>query len=110
MKTLADFKRLPVGTKIETLEGIPKYQNKVRTIEHKQSNAIRFEGGSWLQYPSAKETTIESEDTIRIDLQTAEGKVWNTLRYRVHKVPTIITTIENPTGKKVEVDTFTNQI
>ena len=61
MTTLSDFKRLPVGTKLR-LNGstLPNHKNMgtTREIEHKQSNAIRFVGGSWLQYPKASEITF----------------------------------------------------
>jgi len=83
MQTLADFKRLPTGTEIETLQGIPKYQNVVRKIEHKQTNGIKFEGGSWLYYPNAKETTILDEKTILIESQDQDGNIWNTLKYKI---------------------------
>lgn len=62
IKTLADFKRLPVGTTLTLTQAYDwvgkdwtdhKALNKPRKIEHVQSNAIRFEGGSWLEHPTA---------------------------------------------------------
>jgi len=69
IKTLADFKRLPVGTKMVMRSAT--YQGKLlgleREIEHKQTNAIRFSGGSWLQYPSAKEFSIDGNLIVLTD-------------------------------------------
>ena len=64
MKTLADFKRLGKGSELTLIKavGMPNHPwlNKPRTIEIKQTNAIRFEGGSWLYYPTAKEFRVEN--------------------------------------------------
>lgn len=64
MQTLADFKRLPVGTKLKliaTSMTAHKYFNITRAIEHVQTNAIRFEGGSWLEYPKASDITFNGK-------------------------------------------------
>lgn len=62
MKTLADFKRLPVGTILSLSKAIDwdgrewtdhKGLKTPRKIAHKQTNAIKFEDGSWLEYPPA---------------------------------------------------------
>ena len=82
IKTLADFKRLPVGTKIVTLRGIPKYQGIVREIIHKQSNAIKFEGDSWLYYPTSKEFRVEG-DRLIVESRTEAGDIWNVLEYKI---------------------------
>lgn len=82
IKTLADFKRLPVGTMIYTRKGIPKYDGSIRKIVHKQSNAIKFEGGSWLYYPTSKEFRVDG-NVIIIESKTATGEIWNTLEYQV---------------------------
>lgn len=76
MQTLADFKRLPINTTLTLTHAIdwdgsdwknhPKL-NKARKIEHVQSNAIRFEGGSWLMYPKATEFTIKDNQIIISD-------------------------------------------
>ena len=62
IKTLADFKRLPKGTKLKLHStNMENHKNlgKTRKIEHKQTNAIRFEGGSWLEYPKASDFEID---------------------------------------------------
>jgi len=68
IKTLADFKRLPEGTEIKlhsTSMQNHKYSGVIRKIEKKQTNGIKFEGGSWLEYPKASEFSIDG-DFIRI--------------------------------------------
>ena len=68
IKTLTNFKRLPVGTKIQATwintfkDGIKN--GTIRTIEHKQTNAIRFSGGSWLHYPKATDFKITPKGTL----------------------------------------------
>lgn len=82
--SLADFKRLPVGTKILTVQGAGKAVGTVRKIEHKQTNAIRFEGGSWLEYPKASEFRVEGS-SIFVESRDADGNIWNVLEYQVIK-------------------------
>ena len=82
MKTLADFKRLGVGTQILTVKGAPRFVGVVRKIAHKQTNAIKFEGGSWLEYPRADETIVDG-DVITISSKDKKGYVWNVLQYKV---------------------------
>lgn len=64
VKSLADFKRLPVGTILTLTQAYDfggkdwtdhKNLNQPRKIEHVQTNAIRFEGGSWLEHPKASQ-------------------------------------------------------
>lgn len=58
MECLADLKRLKVGDRLRLvyshLQG-HRFLNTTRAIEKKQSNAIKFEGGSWLYFPTAAE-------------------------------------------------------
>ena len=35
-----------------------KYLHKMRKVEHVQSKSLRLEGGSWLDWPKASETTF----------------------------------------------------
>lgn len=79
VKTLADFKRLPVGTKLklhsasEGFGGTPhRFLGVTREIEHKQTNAIRFTGGSWLYYPTADEFSVQG-DIVEITDKSAPG-------------------------------------
>lgn len=74
MQTLADFKRLPVGTKLLTVQGLDRYVGTVREITHKQSNAIKLQGGSWLEYPKASEVTITPGGIRYQTLQTGQYK------------------------------------
>ena len=46
-----------------------KFLNVIRKVEHTQSNSLRFEGGSWLDWPKASATTFseylyDKEDVI----------------------------------------------
>lgn len=70
ISTLADFKRLGKGSKLQLVhaEGMPSHRflNQVREIEKKQTNGVRFTGGSWLYYPSAKGFKVEN-DVVVID-------------------------------------------
>jgi hypothetical protein len=66
IKSLAELKRkVKVGTKIKLVEattafGLPhKYLGSVRAVDKVQSNAIRFEGGSYLYWPKASNMTFE---------------------------------------------------
>ena len=75
IKTLADFKRLPEGTKlvlrstnIDFMGKPHKYLGVERTIEHKQTNAIRFSGGSWLEYPKASQFSIDGPYVVISDV------------------------------------------
>lgn len=86
MQTLADFKRLPVGTILELVQadGMPTHKNLniKRKIELKQTNAIRFVGGSWLYYPTAKEFSIKHGLIV---VTTAKGKKEEfSLYYMIH--------------------------
>ena len=90
MNTLADFKRLDVGTVLELVQadGMPehKYLNVPRKIEHKQSNAIRFEGGSWLYYPKANEFSFENDLIIisyRMNTHKKDSDI-HKLYYKIH--------------------------
>lgn len=74
MQTLADFKRLQVGTVLSLYKAVDfdgtdwsnhKGMNLPRKIAHKQTNAIRFEDGSWLEYPKASQCEVNG-DTIAI--------------------------------------------
>ncbi len=87
MKTLADFKRLQEGTSLTLVNavGMPNHPwlNKPRIIEKKQTNGIKFEGGSWLYYPSAKEFRIENNIAI-IQETDRDGKKYDLLFYKIN--------------------------
>lgn len=83
IKNLADLKRLPVGTKLLCVQGGDKKQGTVRAIDKKQTNAIKFEGGSWLEYPKAHECTFQN-GSIFIVQKNDEGQVWSRLEYQVY--------------------------
>lgn len=67
MKTLADLKRVQVGdiftiTYAFTDSSRPhKHLNVSRKIEKVQSNALMFEGRSWLYFPKAKAFRAEPD-------------------------------------------------
>lgn len=84
MKTLADFKRLEVGTKLLTVQGRERYKGKIREIEIKHTNAIKFKGGSWLEYPKAKSFRVEGQ-SIFIDIRDKTGEVVDVLEYIIVK-------------------------
>ena len=81
---LADFKNLPVGTKLLTVRGARRFVGTVREIAHKQTNAIKFVGGSWLEYPRASEFKVVN-DAIVIECKTKDGEIWNILEYKIVK-------------------------
>ena len=70
MKTAADVKRrLSVkGVKVKMIrhDWYPtgKLIDVVREVEKIQSNAVMFQGGSWLYFNSAKETIVESANSF----------------------------------------------
>ena len=71
MKILADIKRrMTIGTKMTLIDSSMKnhrYLNLPRKIDLVQSNAVRFSGGSYLQYPKANEVSIIDDNTFRIE-------------------------------------------
>lgn len=75
MKSLAELKRrLAVGVEVTMVahDWLPKGKllNISRAIEIKQTNSIMFEGGSWLDFPKAKECIFYTDDnkfSIRLD-------------------------------------------
>ena len=77
MRNLTDIKRrLKVGN-IVTMTQHDNYPHGEligvpREIEHVQSNAIRFTGGSWLYWPRAKDITIEDHDKFSVMLNPAK--------------------------------------
>jgi hypothetical protein len=73
MKTLADVKRrLVVGARLTMTSHSWYPQGKLigleRKIEVRQSQSIKFEGGSWLQFPPASRVTVLDKDTFSIQL------------------------------------------
>lgn len=66
MKTLADLKRtLTVGTRLTLIDTNMvghKYLNITRAIEKVQTNSIKFEGGSWLEFGKAADYTINDRE------------------------------------------------
>lgn len=72
MKTAADVKRrLSVkGVKIVMTkhDWYPngKLIGVVREVETIQSNGVKFSGGSWLYFKSAKETIVESANSFSV--------------------------------------------
>lgn len=80
MNSFADVKRrLQVGTKLKMVRNdwYPNgvLMNVVREIETRQTNAIKFAGGSWLHFPPAKEIVIESENSFTIILDKNGAKL-----------------------------------
>jgi len=80
MKTFADLKkRLQIGTKLKMVRndwypnGI--LINVVRSIETRQTNGIKFIGGSWLYFPSAKEVVLESENSFSFIMDDKGNKM-----------------------------------
>lgn len=69
MKALADLKRVKVGDVFTMTYRIfsdsssrpHKWLNVPRRIEKVQSNALMFEGGSWLYFPKAKAFRAEPD-------------------------------------------------
>lgn len=62
IKTLAELKRaLVAGFKLQ-LVGCDrmdhKYMGTIRAVEKQQTNAVKFEGGSWLEFGKAGEYTF----------------------------------------------------
>lgn len=59
INNLAQLKRLEVGREIKLIEveGMKNHKalNQIRKIEVKQTNSIKFEGGSWLYFPKSFE-------------------------------------------------------
>jgi hypothetical protein len=60
MKNLAAFKRQASPGAVLTACWPETTRTATRPIEHRQTNAIRFEGGSWLRFPKARETEFMS--------------------------------------------------
>ena len=87
MKTLADFKRIGKGSTLTLIKavGMPEHPwlNKPRKIEIKQTNGVRFEGGSWLYYPPAKEFRIENDIAI-VQETDRDGNTYDLLFYKLN--------------------------
>ena len=75
MKNFADVKkRLEVGAKLKLIRhdwvkpGGKLEVGAVREIVRRQSNAIQFEGGSWLYFPPASDVVVGPGDQFKIAL------------------------------------------
>ena len=89
MKTFADVKRrLTVGTGVMmvkhdwypngSLIGLP------RVVDKCQTQSVRFDNGSWLDFPLAKDVRIDSEDRFSICLDDADS--WMTYEFLAPEV------------------------
>ena len=80
MKTFADIKRkLTKGTELKCVRNdhSDKHLNITRKIDVVQTNAVRFEGGSWLRFPKAKYVEILGDNAFSIvggDFAYEKGK------------------------------------
>ena len=82
MKNFADVKKkLVVGAKLKLVrhywlkKGLPLQLGAVRAIAVRQSNAIQFEGGSWLYFPKATDVVVDSDKnqfSIVLSIEKAE--------------------------------------
>lgn len=81
LKTLADLKRIPIGTKlriVRCLIGPVAPEKQARTVAKVQSNAIAFQRPdkaelSWLTFPKASEFE-PTENGFRVLERDPEGK------------------------------------
>jgi len=85
INTMAELKRLNIGTKIKLVEclGIQNHKslNIIREIEIMQTNAIKFNGGSWLYFP--KSNDFESWESGFIIWDGRESQYPVKLKYEV---------------------------
>jgi ribosomal protein L14 len=80
MKTFADIKRqLNEGAKLKLIRhdwlkpNMPLKIGAVRKIIKRQSNAIQFEGGSWLTFPKASDVLINEKGfSIVLSVENAQ--------------------------------------
>jgi hypothetical protein len=74
-------RRLNVGIPFTLISfpGNHKYLNIPRKIIKRQSNGIQFAGGSWLQFPPAKEIRVDSE--IEFSVYLGRDDLWMTYRF-----------------------------
>ena len=80
MKTFADIKKaLNVGVELKLVRhdwlkgGMPLKIGAVRKIIKRQSNAIQFEGGSWLTFPKASDVAIkENGFAVVLSIENAQ--------------------------------------
>jgi len=83
MRKLSDFKKLWIGTTLMLIDSDSrnhKLLNIPRKIIIKQTNSIKFEGGSWLEYPKASECEFLNSDTIKINW---DKERWYYLTYKI---------------------------
>tara|TARA_R100001086_G_scaffold127845_1_gene66172 strand:- start:2205 stop:2477 length:273 start_codon:yes stop_codon:yes gene_type:complete len=89
MKTFSDVKRkLTKGTELKCVRNdhTDKYLNVTRKIDVVQTNAICFEGGSWLYFPKAKYVEILGDNAFSFvggDFASQKGK---TITYEFKEV------------------------
>lgn len=85
IKTIAELKRLPEGTKIKLVEciGIENHKglNIIREIDKIQTNSLKFSGGSWLYFPKSKD--FKSWENGFIIYDGMDSKYPVTLKYEV---------------------------
>ena len=80
METFSDVKRnLTKGTELKCVRNdhSDKHLNITRKIDVVKTNAIRFEGGSWLHFPKAKYVEILGDNAFSIvggDFAYEKGK------------------------------------
>ena len=81
MKNFADVKkRLEVGAKLKLIRhdwvkpGGKLEVGAVREIVRRQSNAIQFEGGSWLYFPPASDVVVGPGDQFSIVLSIEKAE------------------------------------
>jgi hypothetical protein len=81
MKTFSDVKkRFKVGTELKLIRhdwlkpNLPLQIGAVRKIVKVQSNAIQFEGGSWLNYPKASDVVTDGENQFSIVLNIEKAQ------------------------------------
>ena len=74
---------------IPTDKNMPhKFLNINRNVEHMQSNAIRFEEGSWLYWPKASAVTLTKYLYNDTDIvMTIREKDCPVLSYHLRKIP-----------------------
>ena len=71
METFSDVKRkLTKGTELKCVRNdhSDKHLNITRKIDVVKTNAIRFEGGSWLHFPKAKYVEILGDNAFSIGM------------------------------------------
>lgn len=91
--SMAEFKRIATGYTCELVHSycgpVPvghKMYGLKRPIVKVQSNAFQYEGGSWLHFPSAKETTFEDMGPGSFMLETSSDNGENVIKQIYRKI------------------------